>query len=414
MILASNYSETIDELKAAIRARGTGGFALLSLCDEFFQSATDEEKQLLVQVSTEFCSIVHDLRNIATISRRMETLVSVPDIGANELNSFLAADIDLFFSYVQSIFDYLAEALILIFPSPNVRNRCNFGILSNWYRDHEQRTTDPVIIRLRDRIVNAQWILETRTLRNDMTHGTALPYVTIPLHSQEILFQILQGERPCLTTVNLDQNFFSKEIPTYVRFKPFAGTIFGKLIAFLNDVSELFILSLSQRVAATGRLNHTTVTLNNMSLPLHWAQLGITCLNSAEPVLSPNLTPQKQEVLRFIESKLIDGKDAIQRHSNIAGLIIEIAGLIDILTNREMTTVLPSQRDPSVYSFRTVCVRRKFKDNPKRQLAELLEILAWLRADIASGRQNSLGQVHYNWTDDHLQMLISPFPAILK
>lgn len=147
---------------------------------------------------------------------------------------------------------------------------------------------------------------------------------------------------------------------------------------------------------------------------MHWAQLGINCLKSAEPVLLANLIPPKQAVLGFIESKLIGGKDAIQRHSNIAGLIIETAGLIDILTNREMTTVLPSQQDSTVYSFRTVCVRRKFKDNPERQLAELLEILAWLHTDIASGKQNSLGQMNFNWTVEHLQMLISPFPAILQ
>lgn len=387
---------------------------MLSLCEEFFQPTTDEEKELLAHVSTEYCSIVHDLRNIATIARRMETMVSVPDIEANELNSFLAADIDLFFSYVQGIFDYLAEALTLIFPSPIVRNRCNFGILSNWYKDHEQDTTDPVIRRLRDRIVSAQWILETRTLRNNMTHGTALPYVKIPLHSQEILFQILQEEQPCFTAANLDENFFSKEIPSYVRLKPFAGTIFGKLITFINDVSELFILGLSKRMAANGRLHHNTVTLNNMSLPLHWAQLGITCLNYRETVSPPNLTPQKQQVLRFIESKLIEGRSAIQKRSDIVRLIIETTELVNILTNQKAASVLPSQCDPSVYSFRIVCAQRKFKHDPERQLAEVLGILAWLHADIASGKQNSLGQVDHNWTVDHLQMLISPFPSILK
>ena len=141
LIVTSILSETIAELDSAIKARGTGKFASLSLCKEFFLASSDQDKKLLAQVSTEFSSIVHDLRNIATVARRMETLASVPDIEANELNSFLAADIDLFFSYVQSIFDYLSEALTLIFPSPKVRSRCNFGILSNWYRNHEQAVT---------------------------------------------------------------------------------------------------------------------------------------------------------------------------------------------------------------------------------------------------------------------------------
>lgn len=413
MVFGSNSTEEIcSDIRLAIESEVSGAFSILSVVNEEFFPTTDAaELQLLELTSKAFNAVVHDLINIRTLLLRMETMISVPGLEPNRLHHSLSADVDHFFSYIQSIFDYLAEGLILVFPY-KYKNRVNFAHLKRWYDHNEQINPSKRVNELRDILTSCDWVQALRDIRNGIIHSGYQSLVMIPLREDDILFQVFDSDSPMIIRALVNEQLFSNDYQTYLSFKKYAGIVLGRLITLLNRTSDVLLQELRSKFVSSSNLESYRVILPNMSIVIHWMELGLLSFSKEEESYEGGCieADYRSSLCSFIDKLIFEAEGPLSEKNRLDSSI-RIGGLIELLTNEETFARLPSLQDQSIYSFKVDCAKRKHERDSRRLLSELVGILKWLRRDLNAGKLKGLGRIDASWTLDDIEMMISPFPS---
>lgn len=421
MVFGTSTSEQVrDELYLALKSEMHGAFTKLAFQREcLFEPKSEGDEMLLKRINEAFVSVTHDLSNIRSIFLRMETLVSVPDIEPNRLATFLAADIDQFYSYIQSIFDYLAEGIVELFPITG-RKQVNFANLRTWHKRNPATEQDKALTKLQSQILACDWSTELRNIRNALIHEGAEPLVQIPFREKIIYFQVIAKGKPLLTRETLSEELFSTQMPNYVNFKAYAGVVLGRLVSVLNLISEIFYEALTEKIAATKRAAIAVITIPNMAVPLHYIDYALDSIRgeSSSPTLNNSkslnsnhrFAINRDSLTAFMDEMINSAQPALLSDEARRDHIIMIRAFVDILTNRSHHLILPSQVDQSAYSFEIECVMRRYKLDNKTLLDEMVRVLEWVRDDLRIGKIKSFGQIDVmNATLDDVRMMITPF-----
>lgn len=204
----------------------------------------------LGQLSRCFSIIQQDIKNIQNIILRLDWQMSYLKRG--ELDqvlwmNFTACDIDIFHVEIRSFFDSLAKAISLVSDNPdNVPNR-SFHKLKEWVEKNKNETI--IGIDLAAIIRSCDWFDDLKEIRESLIHHGG--YTMVFLVPDRITFQIQKGWK---NKVFIPEIMYNKNI---VDFELYAGLYIGYLMAYLEEISEIFDKRLNlQKLGSTGKSYH--------------------------------------------------------------------------------------------------------------------------------------------------------------
>jgi hypothetical protein len=426
MVVSVQNVETVKhELRSTISRKLSGRYAQLAKADEFFVANSDDVIKLLQNVSDAFSKVVHDILNLRTIFLRFDTMLSVPDLDQNQLHRFLEADIDLFFSYTQSIFDYVTEGVDCVFSYKLSDHPSFWGLWKKYNQKGRGFVPKDLIEDSLAKLITvneSEWIRGVREIRNTLIHRGADPRVMIEFRSQEAMFQILQNSNPLIGN-EVHTMLYSDDTPVYLSFKAYAGIALGRLIAFANSVAELCYEQLGTTLNETIRASILSIDLPNIAVAVDWIDFGLKRISEvAVPTpsqrslveLNPDDLVTRDNLVAYLDRKILDlTRRPLQAHEVLEG-IITVNGLLKMLTTSVKALCAPPwQKEESVYSFKAECAMRKFKSKPGESLRTLLLLLDNIRNEIAASNQLQFGEIGPNCRIDMLDTMTAPIPPLV-
>lgn len=403
VVSTKNVEQVRAELRAAIDVRMAGMYVLLAIMPkELFLTQTEPQKELLHRVQSAFSKAVHDVISIKTMCLRLETILSVPEIESNQREQLLEAEVDLFFSYAQSICDYLAEAVNESFGLPLGKSPSFHKLL-----EHLKKTLNHHLpLQLID-ANDSDWIAEVRGIRNQLVHRGATPRVMTDFQNQQVLVQVFDDQQPMITTVL--PALFSVKFSSYVDLVAYCGVTLGRLIAFANSVADICIRKLEETIPAPNR-SAINAALPHMALAIDWIKVGLAtisppqperppaALNSDTSLMSGPVTAEK--LVAFLDRNIAECRQNL-RQTDLPEKIMATRGLVNLLTNAPNLLRSPLLNEQSVHSIRAQFAMRMYRDDLGSCLSMLADILEKVRNEVGC-QQTQFGHVDQSWTMERL------------
>lgn len=198
------------------------------ICDIHLNAIINEKLNPLRPL---FSFIDQDVRNLQNIILRLDwqkSLYVKKEIDETLWMNFSACDIDYFHVEFRSFFDYLAKAVRLISDHPEQIPQKSFNRLKNWIEKNESKIeTD-----LADIILSCEWFNDLKEVRECLVHNGG--FTLVFLTPDRITFQVIKGWK---NEVLIPEIMYNENV---VDFELYAGLYFGYLIAYLEEVSEIF------------------------------------------------------------------------------------------------------------------------------------------------------------------------------
>lgn len=187
----------------------------------------------LGQLSRCFSIIQQDIKNIKNIILRLDWQMSL--LKRNELDEvlwmdFTACDIDHFHVEIRSFFDSLAKAISLVSNHPDQVPNRSFRKLKDWVEKNENENT--IGMDLAAIIRSCEWFDDFKKIRELLIHHGG--YTIVFLVPDRITFQVHKGWK---NEVLIPEIMYNKNI---VDFELYAGLYTGYLMAYLEEISEIF------------------------------------------------------------------------------------------------------------------------------------------------------------------------------
>jgi hypothetical protein len=207
--------------------------------------------------------IAQDVWNISTILDRLEWMknrsAEDKELEARWWN-YAAVDIQSFHVELRSVLDYVADLIRIFAPEPGqVSDSGSFRKLLKWIGENPNRLQREVAeLTLEQR----EWFGEVRAVRDTLLHqggqtivfGSAL---------DGILFQAINVRFKAL----VDKPFLMYN-ENVVHFDRYAALYTARLLAYLEDLSQVYVGKHETKLAATGVENHAS----GYSVMVDWMQ----------------------------------------------------------------------------------------------------------------------------------------------
>lgn len=217
--------------------------AVVQLCwPELRPDAMDKQKSAIARAAR-FAS--HDLGNMVAIVDRLNWLQvqldTSTDSGRDKWMRYGSLDIDMFQVECRSLMDYLNDAACAAAKAPGqIRARSMRRLLEKLRSASKGESIKKRLgADLSDAVLKCEdWFWMIRAVRDGLVHeGTETMVFGDPTR---ILFQVHRGWDNCITEANLPIAMFNENV---VDFAIYSGFVFGRLIAFADELASVIIKS---------------------------------------------------------------------------------------------------------------------------------------------------------------------------
>lgn len=205
-----------------------------------------------------FNIIQQDIKNIGTIILRLDWQMRLRK--GTELEEvlwmdFTACDIDHFHVEIRSFFDSLAKAISLVSDNPDQVPNRSFRQLKDWVEKNENENI--IGMDLAAIIRSCEWFDDLKKVRESLIHyGGSTTVFLVP---DKITFQVYTGWK---NEILIPEIMHNKNI---VDFELYAGLYTGYLMAYLEEISEIFDkrLNLQERLSGSKGYHKGLVVMQN-------------------------------------------------------------------------------------------------------------------------------------------------------
>jgi hypothetical protein len=188
----------------------------------------------------------------------------------DDLVVFLQADVHAFHGELRSLFDSLALAVKSVGGNNDQIPHRSFNKLREWCIKSTQKSNELLGDELTAAIVNTEWFLEFRDVRDKIIHHRNEAVVRLMSPENDIGFVTFVGAQKKKVYAGPDE-FVRGD---WVYFEPYAGYYVGRLLSLLNTVSEVAAARLKID------LNDVSWSTPRFSLTKVWIVRAIKALES--------------------------------------------------------------------------------------------------------------------------------------